>query len=185
MVLGVFKRKKSNPPADTGARPMGEKTEKGYIPHPQELAKAEPLPDWLLGVEETLSIVPEEEYGWVLLNTRQWKPKGPKGQVGRLLAEPVRLPGKKYTLEALIWNPDGRMFLVDALTYTIIGLSDGSRTAGEIAEIVLTKFIEALPSDNPLRKAFESEEKNNSDVEGTIAAVYAQMALLRHKGIIA
>ncbi len=199
MVLGFLRRLLGGPRSsgqsqsvnrgvDTGPpRPMGEFLEDGrYVPHPEELARAEPLPQLLLEVEEVLGRVPEEEYGWVLLNADSWKPVITGGR-GHVLAERVMVPGRRYPYEAIIWGPDGKIYLVDALTYAILyEAAEGGKTAREIVEALLAEQLENLPDDYPIKKAFTGPDthENRELRHGTIAAFYAQMALLRSLGLL-
>ncbi len=184
MVLGFLKKRKDKK-ASTGdftqqvmQEPIGEWTEDGYIPDPRELSLAIPLPEYALGGEEALKLVSKEEYGWVLLNTRTWRPCRPKNQQGRALAKPIRLPRKPYEYHAMIWQ-DGRIFLVDGFTWGLLYDSDCRKTAAEVLEGVMNDYLKAYEKDHPLRKAFETGE--NKDLANEfIAAAYLQFAVLRH-----
>lgn len=187
MVLGLFRRR-GNPPADTGVKPMGEKTEKGYIPHPEELAKAEPLPQ-LLFEDTVLELLSEEELGWALLAKDEWKPRRPKGVKGAVLVNPVKLPGRKWPYETIIWSRDGKIYLADALTYTLLADATGELTARELVEENLTGFIEHLPDDDEIKIVFQTDpdkldEETKYWRDGIIAAFYAQLALLKKLGLL-
>ena len=191
MVLGLFKgrRKGGNPPAagTTETRPMGEKTPEGYIPHPEELAKAEPLPQ-LLFEDTVLELLTEEELGWALLAKDEWKPKRPSHQKGSMLVEPVRLPGRKWPYDAIVWNGD-KIYLVDALTFALLKDATGELTARELVEKTLTGFIEHLPEDDEIKIVFQTDpgeldEETKYWRDGIIAAFYAQLALLKKLGLL-
>ncbi len=191
MVLGLFKgRRKSNPPAAgaTEAKPMGEKTPEGYIPHPEELAKAEPLPQ-LLFEDTVLELLTEEELGWALLAKDEWKPKRVRGVKGAVLADPVRLPGKKWPYETIIWGNNGKIYLADALTYSLLADATGELTAREIVEENLSGFIKHLPEDDEIKIVFQTDpgeldEETKYWRDGIIAAFYAQLALLKKLGLL-
>ena len=137
-------------------------------------------------MDELLS---EEEFGWVLVYRDSWRPRGPKGEKGAVLASPVRLPGRRWPYEAIIWAPDGRIFLVDALTYGLLVDADGVLTARELVEKNLADYIKVMPEDDEFRMLFEKDPSLLSEEEkyrrdGIIAAYYAQLALLKKLGLL-
>ena len=147
-----------------------------------------PLPQVVL--ESTmLDMISEEELGWVLINKEVWRPRRTKGQRGAMLVDPVRLPGYRFPYDAMIWDGKGNVYLVDALTYALLYDSQGRRTAKEIVEDLITSYVSMLPEDDNLRMAFEKKpgemtEDDRDIVYGSIAGMYAQLALLRKLGLI-
>lgn len=168
---------------------MGEFTEdERYIPHPREVAEAEPLPQLLLE-DYVVDELTDEEYGWVLVNKDTWRPRGTRGQQGVLLRDPVRLPGREYPYEAMIWNADGKIYLADALTFGLLRDSTGEMTASELVVYHFTGLVMHLPEDNPWRRALEqgyenTDEQTRMEIMGAIAAFYAQLAYLRKRGLL-
>jgi len=191
VVFGFLKKKKERQQVSTGdltrhgqiiEEPIGEWTDDGYVPDPRELANAVPLPEYALGGEEALNLVNEEEYGWVLLNTKSWRPCRPKNQRGRRLARPVRLPGKPYEYHAMVWH-NGKIYLVDGFTWGLLYDSDCKKSAAEVLEGVMNDYLKGYEKDHPLRRAFETGE-NKDLAMNFIAAAYLQFALLRHYGLL-
>ncbi len=191
MVLGFLRRKRSQgssaKPQIKG--PMGEFTEdRRYIPHPQELAVAEPLPQLLLEMD-ALEAISDEDYKWVMANRETWRPKRPEGQHGALLKDPVRLPKREFSYDAIIWNVDGKIYLADALTFALLRDSVGELTAKELVMEHLTGYIMELPENNPWRRALEAgyenaDEKTKEGIFGAISAYYIQLAYLKKKGLL-
>ncbi|MEB3861182.1 MAG: hypothetical protein GSR84_03055 [Desulfurococcales archaeon] len=189
MVLGLFRRR-GNPPA-AGAKPIGPRgrmTPEGYIPTPEELEAAEPIPpmgEWWDPKSVGMS---EEEAGWVLLARDEWRPRRKEGLKGRALAEPVYRPGFKMPFHALAFDTkSGRIYLLDGTSHAMIYEATGDKTAREIVEMLIEEAIPALHDDDPLKIAFLKEEPGEEDkkeIESFIAALYFQMALLRSKGLL-
>ena len=59
----------------------------------------------------------EDLYGWVILSKKEWKPCMRSPAHGRLLKHPVVVDGREY--EVLGWGPDGRIYLMDSITYAL------------------------------------------------------------------
>ena len=105
------------------------------------------------------------------------------------MVDPVRLPGRRWPYEAIIWNGDGRVYLADALTFALLRDATGEMTARELVEKTLTGFVEHLPEDDEIRRAFETDpslldEDTKYWMEGMIASFYAQLALLKKLGLL-
>ncbi len=190
MVFGGILRGRGGSRGAPRWRLLGRFTEDGeYIPHPDEVAGAEPLPQLLLD-EGVVDLLSEEEYGWVLLNRETWRPRRPEGVHGSLLRDPVRVPGRDLPYDAIIWGADGSVYLADALTFALLRDSIGEKTASELVTEHFTGYVSRLPKDNPWRKALEEEglENTSEDVRegilGALAAYYAQLAYLRKKGLL-
>ncbi len=187
MVLGLFRRR-SNPPA-AGAKPIGPRgrmTPEGYIPTPEELEAAEPLPQAVEYWEPEEHGLKDEDWGWVLLAKNEWKPCMKNGVSGRALKNPVFVNGKSY--EAMEWGPDGKIYLVDGITHALLAETyNCNKTAAEIAEKIMEETISELPKDNPWRQAVEAgkiEGQVKRELYGMYATFLKQLALLRSRGLI-
>lgn len=186
MVLGFLRRRR--PGAGQGARtgPRGQLTPEGYIPTPEELQAAEPLPpiwEW----EDPLDVLSAEEYGWVLVNKDAWRPRGRKGVVAAILKEPVHLEGYTWPHHAMAWRPEGKIYLLDMASYALLHDSKKGLTARELVEAVAQEYIEKLPDGNPLKMAAMKEEPSQEEKEmlwGLAASLYAQLAILRKYGLL-
>ena len=197
MVLGFLRRLLSGPRSsgqsqsvnrgvDTGPpRPMGEFLEDGrYVPHPEELARAKPIPpvgEWWDPQSVGLS---EEEAGWPIVASREWRPRRVESD-GLRLRDPVWLPGFKHAFHGMVWTDRG-VYLVDGLTYAILYKATGRRTAEEIVEEILEEYSDY---DEHLKKLLEKgpeawSREERDYVHGFISALYFQMALLRKEGLL-
>ena len=190
MVLGLFRRKKGgNPPAAGETKTIGPKGSfdgRCYSPAPGEVESAELLPA-MLSWSDPREVLSEEEFGWVLVGRNEWRPRGRSGVKAYVMCNEVKLEGYPLPFTAIAWTPEGRTLLLDDTSYILLGKSLGDKTASEIVEEVIAKFIEKLPPDFPVKAAMMKEEKNDDDrdlVHGFIAAFYAQLAILRKYGLI-
>ena len=188
MVLGFLRRRRGggSPAQGSRAGPKGQMTPEGYIPTPEELQIAEPLPHVVDGWVPPEHGVSEEEYGWVLLNRDTWKPCMKAGVSGRALKDPIKVGAYEY--EAMEWGPDGKIYLADGITHALLAETyNCDKTAREIVESLIEETVEMLPEDNPWKKAFvtgEADEQVKKEIKGMIAAYYRQLALLRNRGLI-
>ncbi len=185
MVLGLFRRRKGGNPPVAEARPMGEDSEDGYVPTQEELARAEPIPpvgEWWNPEDVGLTW---EEAGWPLVARHEWKPRRARSY-GRYFRDVLWLPGYKLGFHGMVWA-NGRIYLVDGATLSILHEADGTKTAYEIVEKVATSYIEYLPDDDSLKTAFTKEnpsEDEKKEVRGFFSALFFQMALLKKKGLL-
>ncbi len=171
--------------SNNSIKPAGEFVgNEGYRPVPEELEAAEPIP-LVFEFGDPREVLTEEELGWVLINRNAWRPKGRKGVIAYWLLEPVELKGYTFLFQAMVWSPNGKIYLIDGVTYGLLASSQGEKTAREIVEYVASLVLPEI-TDRLLKKASQREEAiDESDfIQGFIGGLYAQLALLRKYGLI-
>lgn len=193
MVLGLLRRLLGratvNRGVDNGKErvdPRGRWNGRCYEPAPEELEEAVPITpmfDW----EDPREVLSEEELGLALLSSETWRPRGRGG--ARVLCREVRLEGYMIPFTVMAWSPEGRVYLMDDASYLLFYFSEGDRTAREIVEEVISRFLEKASDNYPIKRAFmkDDSEKTEEDrelVHGFIAAHYAQLYLLKKHGLI-
>ena len=140
----------------------------------EQLRRAEPLPNFM---DE--SWWPDDRLtGWVILNAEKWKPRRtPAAIEGRTLKESIWINGLPY--DAAIFMNDGRIFLADYFTFSIMALSDGSMSVNDI----IAKLVAEAAEVNEWMKE-KLEKKDEEVLTGFYSLFYRAFAMLKERGLL-
>ncbi|ALL00771.1 hypothetical protein Pyrde_0721 [Pyrodictium delaneyi] len=140
----------------------------------EQLKRAEPLPhfaDDSWGPGDYIT-------GWVTLNAEIWKPRrNPAAVEGRPLKKPIEING--YPYGAAIFMDDGRIFLVDIITFNIMAEADGSRPLNDIIAKLVAEIAE---EDEWVREKLEKNDKEF--LTGFYSMLYRSTAMLKERGLL-